>query len=484
MAIAIILSIMIAACSNEPAPDDTPAANTSCQQERQSVPADTPIFSQNPRQLNFIGNAVLADIGLSAGGSGLAIWSTSNDSPARLYANKVEILDSGNQSLPSWENSVRVDSGIDEPAFSPAFSMEPCGNAILSWQQGGSSWYRTYDLEAGWGNAMEIDTNPSCSDISINLDKTAFCIYVQATGDYQAVYSRSYQPPSGWSEAQRIDNPAEQNAARTSIAVDANGNAIAVWLQESPDLTDIYLGLYRENQSNIWANRYDAVSGWSEPVLIEHLDSWNSHAPKLAMNMDGNAYVTWTYYDRPTFMSNAQTSIYFNNFSMIAGWGNERILSAGNEINTSNISLSVNALGRGIVSWNSYHWQNLYLPSVTSRQFDESGLFSDIQEISIGPVWAASTGSPRFFSGVTNPVSSINDSGQITTVWTSPSFDERLFINTYTPEGAWGDASLIEGMLDATSPKIKMDRFGRSLIAWNRKLTNSSPPNVWAMTTP
>jgi hypothetical protein len=66
--------------------------------------------------------------------------------------------------------------------------------------------------------------------------------------------------------------------------MDANGNAIAVWAQDDGPTMSIY------------ANRYVAGTGWQEAQLIED-GTGEARYPQIAMNASGNAIAVWEQYD-------------------------------------------------------------------------------------------------------------------------------------------------------------------------------------------
>ena len=67
------------------------------------------------------------------------------------------------------------------------------------------------------------------------------------------------------------------------ITMDGQGNAIAVWT-----CRDLLSSTYR-----IWANRYEAGYGWGEAALIETYNTASATAPSVAVDSDGNAVAVW-----------------------------------------------------------------------------------------------------------------------------------------------------------------------------------------------
>ncbi len=52
---------------------------------------------------------------------------------------------------------------------------------------------------------------------------------------------------------------------------------------------------------NIWANRYTAGSGWGTAALIESEDDGGASRPEIAIDAAGNAWAVWVQYDDPRY---------------------------------------------------------------------------------------------------------------------------------------------------------------------------------------
>ena len=96
-------------------------------------------------------------------------------------------------------------------------------------------------------------------------------------------------PPKAWGVAATIETDNAGDATDPQIAIDANGNALAVWSQSDGTRT------------NIMANRYSAASGtWGAAALIE-TDNGNADSPQIAIDGNGNALAVWPQHDGTRF---------------------------------------------------------------------------------------------------------------------------------------------------------------------------------------
>jgi hypothetical protein len=87
--------------------------------------------------------------------------------------------------------------------------------------------------------------------------------------------------PGSWGDAWLIETDNAGLANIPQVAVDASGNAVVVWNQDD--------GIRR----NIWANRYVVGSGWGTAELIETDNAGRAWVPQVAVDASGNAVAVW-----------------------------------------------------------------------------------------------------------------------------------------------------------------------------------------------
>ena len=85
-----------------------------------------------------------------------------------------------------------------------------------------------------------------------------------------------------------VETSFSSDASNPQIAVDAGGNALAVWQQTYGTRTDI------------WANRFDG-SNRGEAELIETSNVGDAVTPQIAIDSIGNALVAWRQSDGSNF---------------------------------------------------------------------------------------------------------------------------------------------------------------------------------------
>ena len=102
--------------------------------------------------------------------------------------------------------------------------MDAAGNAIAVWNQVDSLYYNVFSATAGWGTAVEVDTNAVESifsaNISLRMTESGRAVVIWNSGIF-AVKSMQYSPGSGFSA------PVLVNAygADSQLGLDQDGNA-------------------------------------------------------------------------------------------------------------------------------------------------------------------------------------------------------------------------------------------------------------------
>ena len=90
--------------------------------------------------------------------------------------------------------------------------------------------------------------------------------------------------PKAWGTATLIETENAGRAIFPQIAVDATGQALAVWTQSDG------------TQFNIWANRYTVGTGWGTAQLLE-TNAGHAVRPQIAVDATGQALAVWEQHD-------------------------------------------------------------------------------------------------------------------------------------------------------------------------------------------
>lgn len=311
------------------------------QAEKGSNGPNTGIYSNRYTVDSGWGEAVLLEtddglaynpqISLDATGNAIAVWTVQNDGgmTANIYSNRYTI-GSG------WDDAALLETG-EEWADFPQITLNASGIAIAVWYQNDGAAYRIYSkhytVNSGWGAAILLDTgdgNAVFPQVALNSTGNAIAVWEQSDGITSNIYSNRYTVGSGWGAAILLET-GDGNANFPQIALNAKGNAIAVWHQEN------------DTAFNIYSNRYAVDSGWSEAVLLATNVAFG-YNPQIAIDATGNAITVWGQNDGTAF------NIYSNRYTVNGGWDETALLETGDG-SAYFPQIALDSMGTAIAVW-------------------------------------------------------------------------------------------------------------------------------------
>lgn len=224
-------------------------------------------------------------------GNGIAVMGLVQGAHAGIWSSRF------NKNDKTWSELIEIGSTALHDALSPEIVVDGLGNALVIWRQRNessrySAWANRYDSASkSWGNASVIDDS-SNFDVQfpvISSDGKGNGIAVWAkrdSGNIANIWAARYSyTDKQWQTAVKIEN-SDNTTDTPQVAMDQNGNALAVWQQTDTDIEE-------QNGENIWAARFIAISNsWQTPILIES-DSGDAAAPAIAMDKQGNGISLW-----------------------------------------------------------------------------------------------------------------------------------------------------------------------------------------------
>jgi hypothetical protein len=275
----------------------------------------------------------------------------------------------------------------------------------------------------------------------------AVAVWKQNDDTFNRIWANRYVAGQGWGTPQVIEsNPG--NAGFPRVAVNGNGNAMALWKQ--------FHGTYHE----IWANRYDVVSGsWGTPTLIE-LNPGFASFPHVGFDNSGNAIVVWY---QAFGEANTTKHIWANRYVVGSGWGTPTRLDS-NRQNGQGPSLSVNGSGNAMAVWHQWDDQGVAISIWANRYDVGSG------------TWGAATLIETGSGAADIPDVAMDSNGNAIAVWkqSDGTFDS-ISANRYVAGQGWGTATLIETQNGAAdNPKVATDGNGNAIAVWQQK------KSIWA----
>jgi hypothetical protein len=242
--------------------------------------------------------------------------------------------------------------GFAETGGSPQIAIANDGRAVVVWHELRNGvfriWANRYRPGGGWGLAQGI--SPELRDGAIFPD-----VGGDALGNAMAVWMRSAGGPLRDIEARRFDAalgwgtlvPVATGRAYPGfprVAVDATGNALAVWL-ESPD----------SGGTEVWAAWFSAGSGWGPAQRLQAPTAFGADAPRVAMDARGNGVAVWRRSD------NERRIIWAARFEPTGGWKQPEAVGVGPSatVEVAPVAIALSPGGDGIAAWQQFDGASL-----------------------------------------------------------------------------------------------------------------------------
>ena len=190
------------------------------------------------------------------------------------------------------------------------------GNAIAVWRKSDGTLYNIvadrYVSGLGWQGSEIIESistgHAYYPYIAMDTGGNALVVWHQGDSPHNDICANRYTAGSGWGTAALIETGEAGDADYPRIAMDNNGNAMAVWKQSDG------------TRYNTLACRYITGSGWQTPEIIETDNSGDVYTPSVSFDDGGNAIAVWTQW------IDSEWSICANRFTEATGWGTAELI--------------------------------------------------------------------------------------------------------------------------------------------------------------
>ncbi|MBI1425031.1 MAG: hypothetical protein GC149_16415 [Gammaproteobacteria bacterium] len=308
--------------------------------------------------------AVEAGLGISGGGvNSLQPQAAINsNSDTVMIWNRVENVASNPQGI--WA-SVSFDGGMPKPvsygpASDPRINLDDAGNSVAIWRalppgatnSNKTVWSSQYDVRtSAWNTPAPIQSmtsfNVQDAELAGNANGVVFAVVERTESNgqnniYAAHFITSPSATFGVTGSWVYDQPlqfTQDSITAPQVAVDANGNAMAVWVQ---------IG-YLSGTRKIWASYYNmSQSQWGSPVLIDNQTGFSAESPQVAFGPAGNAIVVWAEYDA---VNSSNKRIWSNEYTPASGWGAASAVESGTGYASSEPQVKIDGNGNAICVW-------------------------------------------------------------------------------------------------------------------------------------
>lgn len=282
-------------------------------------------------QTDLTRNSDKARVVIDADGNITAVWIQENAGTYSLWSHRYE-TGSG------WGSAELLETDDTGDANEPEIAIDGNGNVIAVWHQYDSVRHNVWTnrFEAGtWGVAalLESDNNTAVyPHVAMTDSGDAMAIWVQSDGARSNAAGRYYDAGTDtWQAVTSLEN-GSGDVQSPRVAIDTDGNALAVWYQSDGSVLDVM------------SNRYVPGSGWGTAAAISTLNQ-NGYYPQIAMTPDGDALAVWFQYDGTRY------NVWANRYASGTGWGSAKLLETEETVGSDTASVVVDGNGNGVAVW-------------------------------------------------------------------------------------------------------------------------------------
>jgi hypothetical protein len=356
-------------------------------------------------------------------------------------------------------------------------------NAIAVWEftneLAGSNppvgiWASRYTRVDLWNRPVQIDTGEGGArkpSLAADAAGNAFCVWeeVKDDGSQEAtIWTNRFVLGEGWGTPERLQ-ASVLPSLRPAVAADADGNAIAVWVEQE----------FPSNNQVIRARRYEVGSGWGVNEAIDTMPTPTvPGALDVKMDGDRNAIAIWAERTRPTDGGNGEV-LWANRYVAGQGWETARPIKGDPETAAENARLDVSENGEAHVVWIQYG-------DTPTTPFEERR--KDIWSVHYAPGsnwdttdWSEPAPIDNGAEGdKLGPAIAVDGFGVAHAVWSQDdnilqNDFKNIYANRYTPGSGWGTPVIIESPAedprddaDATTPQVAVNTDGNTFVVWRQ----------------
>lgn len=216
-------------------------------------------------------------------GNAVVIWQQAMGATpvSSIYANSYNVASS------AWGLATLVENADAGAALDPRIAQDGSGNVIAVWRQADSSgrysvWSNRY-ASGAWGTAAFIEQDNAgdadAPQIAMNASGDAIAVWRQFDGTRYNVWANRFTQ-GAWTGEALIETNDVGDANEPDVFIGTNGDAIAVWRQ------------FDGAHWNVWSNRY-AAGSWNAAALVEENDAGDAYDPHAVIDNNGSVISVW-----------------------------------------------------------------------------------------------------------------------------------------------------------------------------------------------
>jgi hypothetical protein len=464
-ALSLVVLVMLAACGGGGGGGATGPGGGGGSGGGGEQPAAKTWQTEQLIEINNAGGASGAQIALDGNGNATAVWLQFDGTRNNIWANRFT-LGAG------WGTAqlIETDSGN---ASAPQIAAAANGDVIAIWSQSDgtrdSVWANRFTLaNNGWSVAQLVESNTSSESvynpqIAIDAVGNAVAVWAQGIpGAGQNLWANRFTPAGGWGVEERITAEAAARQQKLRIAANPGGDTVVIWLRNQ---------FVPESRNDIMVSRFSPTGGWSGPISISGNDQGlqDDARPDIAIDPAGNVVAVWGRYSASDrgLISGIQT----NRFTPANGWGTPAFLNNDRSVSARFPRVATDASGNAIAVWEQNPPDSIYEQVWAARFTPMDG-------------WGTETNIPavdyqrqRYER---DPRIAMNANGDAVIMKRNFATGTTLEVNRYTPTGGWTAAERIHTGNEVydEEPQIAIDTNGNAIAIWEK--TDGQRGNIWA----
>jgi len=326
----------------------------------------------------------------------------------------------------------------------PGLDMGDSGEVVAVWAEAPDdvlagrylpqkqAWSARQKLNIGAGEVRDL--------LSVSMDAGGNAVAVWAQESTESiVYSNRSDNEGQWHPpAIRIDDGGTDATAPEDagpqVSMNATGTAIAVWI-ESVGASD-----------RVWANRYTQAERWEGPMRIDEAEAARASAPSVAVDRAGDAIAVWAMAEGATF------DIWAARYLVGEGWRAAETIGHEDSVDAQAPRVGMDAQGHAVVVWRQGDriWSNRFAAG------------SWLGAVRVDPANENDAGDPDV---------AVFPDGRAVAVWPEAQ-GERADVRSaqLTPNGGWTPPVVLEinDAGRAEAPRVAISADGTAVAVWKR----------------
>lgn len=291
------------------------------------------------------------------------------------------------------------------------------------------------DADSAWSPAQVLSAegeNALRPQVALDPQGNAIAVWQRSNGS-KVVIQVAERPVGGsWSQPEDLSDSGE-DAGEADVAVDAEGNAIAVWYRFDGN-----------NHTIVELSERPFGGDWAEPIELSSHDVY-AYEPHVAVNARGDATVIWHAFGTgETLVQSAERP---------AGgtWSEPADLSPPGKEGTE-AKAGVDAAGTATAVWELLEGSKAWIQ--TSRR-------------SLGGSWSEPEDLSSHEYAAFIPDLAVTGGGDATTVWAQFENEPERIRAAQLNGGEWSEAKTLSGTW-ADEPQVAVDGTGNAVVIWAR----------------